>query len=166
MSAPVIAAIVAVVLAIIGIIGIIVPVLPGSITIVIGFLVWAIFAGSWPVWAAFGVGAALLITVMIIGWVLTGRGLRKKQVPNRSVLIGLGVGIVGLFVLPAFGLPIGFAVGLVASEYWRVREFRAALDSSWTAVKALGLGMVIELMCALVATTILAISIFVHFVWL
>ena len=29
-----------------------------------------------------------------------------------------------------------------------------------------GLGMVIELMCAIVATTILAVSIFVHFVWL
>lgn len=165
MSAPVIAAIVAVLLAIIGIVGIIVPVLPGSITIVIGFLVWAIFAGSWPVWVAFVVGAALLVTGMIIGWVLTGRGLRKKQVPSRSVLIGLGAGIVGLFVLPAFGLPIGFAVGLVASEYARVREFRPALDSSWTAVKALGLGMAIELMCALVAVTILAVSIFVHFVW-
>ncbi|PPG39215.1 DUF456 domain-containing protein [Pseudoclavibacter sp. RFBA6] len=166
MNAPVIAAIVAVVLAIVGVIGIIVPVLPGSITIVIGFLVWAIFAGSWPVWVAFGVGAALLITGMIIGWVLTGRGLKKKQVPNRSVLIGLAAGIVGLFVLPAFGLPIGFAAGLVASEYARVREFRAALDSSWTAVKALGLGMLIELMCALVATTILALSIFLHFIWL
>ena len=67
MSAPVIAAIVAVVLAIIGIVGIIVPVLPGSITIVIGFLVWAIFAGSWPVWVAFAIGAVLLITGMIIG---------------------------------------------------------------------------------------------------
>lgn len=32
-------------------------------------------------------------------------------------MIGLVCGVAGLFVLPFLGLPIGFAVGLLASEF-------------------------------------------------
>lgn len=162
----VVAAVVSGLLAVVGIIGIVVPVLPGSILIGVGLLVWAIFGGTVWGWVAFGVGLAFVAAGMVAGWILTGRGLKEKQVPGRSVTIGIVAGIVGLFVLPAFGLPIGFAAGLIGAEYARVRDWKLALDSSWTALKALGIGMLVELFCGLTATMILAMSIAAHFIWL
>lgn len=163
MPADVIAAIIAAVLAIVGVIGIIVPVLPGSITILIGLLVWAIWGGSGWAWAAFVIGGIPLIAGMISGWVLTKRGLDKREIPNWPILVGVGAGIVGMFVLPALGLPIGFVVGLVVAEYVRLKDWRQALDTSWSAVKTLGLGMIIELCCAFFAIAVLSISMLAHF---
>lgn len=162
----IIAAIVSAVLAVVGLTGIVVPVLPGSILIAVGLLVWAIFGGTVWGWVAFAVGALLVAAGMISGWILTGRGLREQQVPSRTVTIAIAAGIVGMFVLPAFGLPIGFALGLVGAEYSRVRDWRKALDSSVATLKALGIGMLIELACGLTATMILAASIAAHFIWL
>ena len=65
----------------------------------------------------------------------------------------------GVFVLPGFGLPIGFAVGLLLAEWWRLRDLRQAASTSWATIKALGVGILVELGCAMLATSILAVSI-------
>ncbi|GGA57689.1 membrane protein [Pseudoclavibacter endophyticus] len=163
MAPDVIAAIVAGILAIVGVLGIILPVLPGSITVLIGLLVWAIWGGSGWAWAAFAIGGVPVLIGMISGWVLAKRGLDKRKIPNWPVLVAAGAGIVGLFVIPLLGLPIGFIVGLVVAEYFRLGDWKQALDTSWVAMKSLGLGMLIELACAFFAFMVLAISILVHF---
>lgn len=163
MAPDVIAAIVAVLLAIVGIIGIVVPVLPGSITILVGLLVWAIWGGSGWAWTAFAIGGVVLVAGMVSGWILTKRGLDKREIPGWPVWVGIAAGIVGMFALPALGLPIGFVVGLVASEFIRLKDWRRALDTSWAAVKTLGLGMLIEFTCACIAIGLLTISMLAHF---
>lgn len=162
----VVGAIVGGLLALIGVAGIIVPVLPGSILIGLGLLGWAVGAGTVWGWATFVVGLVFVLLGMVSGWLLTGRGLKKREIPSRSITIGIVAGIVGIFVLPAFGLPIGFALGLVAAEYARVKDLGKALESSWAALKAMGVGMLVELLCGLTATTILAASIAAHFIWI
>lgn len=163
MTPDVIAAIVAVVLVIIGLVGIVVPVLPGSITILVGLLVWAIWGGSGWSWTAFGVGGIAVLVGMISGWALTKRGLDRRGIPGWPVLVGVGAGIVGFFALPVLGLPIGFVIGLVIAELVRLKDWRAALDTSWTAVKSLGIGMIIELACAFFAVAVLSITMLAHF---
>lgn len=161
----ILAAIAAVVLSIIGLFGIVLPVLPGSITIAVGFLIWAIVSGTVGGWVFFGIAAVLLLIGNISGAVLTGRGLKQREIPTRSVTIAILVGIVGMFVLPAFGLLIGFVVGLVGAEYYRVRDWGDAVDSSLAALKALGIGMLIEMGCALASVLLLAVAIVCHFMW-
>lgn len=161
----VLAAIAAVVLSVVGLCGVVMPVLPGSILIGLGFLIWAIVSGTVGGWIFFGVAAVLLLIGNVSGMVLTGRGLKQREIPTRSVTIAVVTGVVGMFVLPAFGLLIGFVVGLVGAEYYRVRDWREALDSSLAALKALGIGLIIELGCALLAVFLLAAAIASHFLW-
>lgn len=158
MTVEVIAAIAAVVLALAGLVGIIFPVLPGSILVGVGALIWAIWGASGWGWVAFGVAAVLLILGAGSSYLLTGKSLKKSKVPMWPVLAGIALGIVGMFWLPGFGLPIGFAIGLFAAEWIRLRDFRQAALTSWATLKALGLGILIEFGCAMVAVSVLAVS--------
>lgn len=157
-------AVLAVLLAVIGVVGIVVPVLPGSITIVIGLLVWALAAGTAEGWLTFGMGTTLAIGGMVSQYLLTGRNLKRREIPSRSVLVGVIAGIIGIFVLPGLGLIIGFVVGLLASEWFRVRDLKTALSTSWVALKSVGLGMLLELMCGVLALVVLSLGIFGHWV--
>ncbi|MHA6526059.1 DUF456 domain-containing protein [Tessaracoccus sp. G1721] len=159
MTVEVIAAIAAVVLALVGLVGIVFPVLPGSILVGAGALVWAIWGASGWGWVAFGVAAVLLVIGGVSSWLLTGRSLQQREVPKWPIAVGLLLGIVGMFVLPGFGLAVGFAVGLLLAEWYRMRDFRKAAATSWETIKALGLGILIELSCAMLATAVLAVSV-------
>ena len=159
MTVEIVAAVAAVILALVGLVGIVFPVLPGSILVGAGALAWALWgASSWG-WVAFGVAAFLLVVGAASSLLLTGRSLQKRQVPKWPVTVGIVLGIVGMFLLPGFGLPIGFALGLLLAEWYRMRDFRQAVATSWETIKALGLGILVEFGCAMVATSVLAVSI-------
>lgn len=144
MNIDVVVSVITGILVLIGLAGIVVPILPGSITIIVGLLVWAIFIG-WPLgWVVFVIGAALCLAGMVGTYVLTGRVLKREKIPNRSIVIGLVVGVVGMFLVPVVGLPLGFALGLFAAEYLRVGEVPGALKSSWEAIKAAARGILLE----------------------
>lgn len=157
MTAEIIATLVAVVLLAVGCIGIIVPVLPGSITVIIGLIIWAVVVREPEGWVALGVGVPLAIAGLSASWVLTGARMRQRQIPNSSLVYGVVAGVIGMFVIPVVGLFLGFAAGLLLSETYRQRDLRMALDSSWVALKAMGLGIAIELGCALLASAVFVI---------
>jgi uncharacterized protein YqgC (DUF456 family) len=147
----------------VGIAGIVVPVLPGTITIGISLLVWAIVLQSTLGWVVFAIGMVFVAAGMLASLVLTGRRLKQRQVPNWSILAGVLVGVVGMFVIPVVGLFIGFAAGLLLSEYARRRDFGQAVGASWAALKAVGLGMLVELGCAFAAGAVWVIGVLAHF---
>ena len=60
------------------------------------------------------------------------------------MVTGLVFGVVGMFIIPVVGLFVGFAAGLLLSELHRTRDFGTAVASSWAALKATGLGMIVE----------------------
>lgn len=150
-TAEIIATIVAAVLIIIGCLGIILPVLPGSLTALIGLLVWAVVVQSVEGWLVLALGGTLLVAGMSAGLVLTGSRLKRRAIPNRTLLFGVVGGVIGMFVIPVLGLVIGFVAGLLVSETVRNRNLRTAMESSWVALKAAGLGIIVELSCALLA---------------
>lgn len=152
-----------IVLAIVGICGIVVPVLPGSITVAVALLIWAIFGGSPWGWVAFGVGAVLLVVGFASQYVLTGKRLKQRAIPNRSVVVGLVCGVIGLFVIPFVGLPVGFVAGLWLAEFSRVKDAKEATSTSWAALKSVGVGMAVELGCALAAGGLLLASVLTRF---
>lgn len=147
----------------VGIAGVVVPVLPGSILIIVSLLVWALTVASAEGWAVFAIGTVLAGAGLAAGLVLTGRTLKRRQIPGRSVTIGVVLGIVGMFLIPVIGLFVGFAVGLFASEYARQRNGGAALQSSLHALKATGLGILAELALACLAGTTWVIGVWVYF---
>ncbi|MDH5149312.1 DUF456 domain-containing protein [Brevibacterium casei] len=147
----------------VGCIGIVVPVLPGSILIGIGVLIWAFVIGTPTAWIVFAIVARLVIAGMSASFVLTGRQLKAMEVPNRSVALGGVLGIVGFFVIPVLGLPIGFVLGLFLSELGRLHDAKTAWASSWGSIKAIGIGTAIEFILALLAAIAFGVGVLLHF---
>lgn len=152
------------VLIIIGCLGIVIPVLPGSITALIGLIIWAVVVQSVEGWVVLALGGTLLLAGMSASLVLTGTRLKRRAIPNRTLLFGVVGGVIGMFVIPVVGLPVGFVVGLLATETVRNRNFRTALDTSWVALKAAGIGIILELTCALLAACVFIIGAITFFV--
>lgn len=163
MSAAVIAAILCGLAILVGCLGIIVPVLPGSILILIAGLAWAIVAGGPAGWIAFAVIAVFSAAGMTASWVLTGRRLKERAVPNSSILWSAVGAVIGFFVIPVLGLAVGFLAGLYAAEYSRLRDARRAWESSVAAIKALGIGILVEFILAVGSALTFAVSVATHF---
>jgi len=144
----------------VGVAGIVIPVLPGSILIGLSLLAWALWGGAGTTgWVVFGIGLALVLAGMAASAVLTGRKLKQHSVPGRSVVAGLVFGVAGMFLIPVVGLFVGFAAGLLLSELHRTRVWRTAVASSWAALKATGVGMLVEfgLACLAVSTWVIGV---------
>lgn len=164
MTGEIIVTVVAVALMIVGVVGIIVPVLPGSITILIGLVLWALVIQAVEGWVALSLGGTLVIAGMSASFVLTGQRLKRREIPQRSLLFGVVGAVVGIFVIPVVGLPVGFIAGLLASETYRQKNLKSALESSWVAAKAMGLGILVELACALIATSVFVVCALFFFI--
>ncbi|MRH91905.1 DUF456 family protein [Nocardia sp. SYP-A9097] len=135
----------------VGLLGVIVPILPGVVLILAAILVWAIMTGGASAWIVFAVCATLLVISGIIKYTWPGRKLREAGVPNRSLVLGAVLGIIGFFVVPVVGLFLGFVLGVYVSELQRLREQQPAWQSTVHALKGVGLSMLVELFGALLA---------------
>ena len=146
----------------VGVAGTVIPVLPGSILIGASLLAWAIWGGAGSAgWVVFGVGMAFVLAGIAASAVLTGRKLKQHSIPSRSVVIGLVAGVAGMFIIPVVGLFVGFAAGLLLSEFLRTRNFGTATATSWAALKAAGLGMLVEFGLACLAASTWVIGLWV-----
>ena len=163
MTAETIATVVTALLFIVGCVGIVVPVLPGSIVALIGLVIWAVVVQAPEGWVVLALGGTLLIAGLSSSLVLTGSRLKRREIPNRTLLFGVVGAVVGMFVIPVVGLFIGFLVGLLLSETVRNRNLSTALASSWVAAKAMGLGILVELSCALLASLTFIVGAIIFF---
>ncbi|XAS67283.1 DUF456 domain-containing protein [Micrococcaceae bacterium Sec5.7] len=162
MYAPTVVTILCGLAILVGVAGTVIPVLPGSVLIGLSLLAWGIWGGAGTIgWVVFGIGLAFVLAGMAASAVLTGRKLKEHRIPNRSVVMGLVLGVVGMFIIPVVGLFVGFAAGLLLSEFLRTRNFRTALTSSWAALKATGLGMLVEFGLACLAASTWVIGVWV-----
>lgn len=134
----------------VGLVGILVPVLPGSMLVLAAILVWAVEDGSRTAWVVFAVATTLLVLGSVVKYAVPGRRLRAGGVPNRTLLLGGVLGIVGFFVVPVVGLFVGFIGGVYLAESHRLGRDRA-WPSTKHALKAVGLSILIELTAALLA---------------
>ena len=135
----------------VGLAGILIPILPGTILILVALLVWAVELGTGGGWVVFAVAVSLLALGTVVKYIVPGRRMQTAGVPNSTIVIGALVGIVGFFVIPVVGLLVGFVLGVYLAEHRRVGA-AAAWPSTKAALKAVGLGILIELVAALLAT--------------
>lgn len=160
----VIVTIIAAVLMLVAIGGIIFPIIPGSPVALFTMIAWAWILGSSASWSTGIIAAALVLVGMSASLVLTGRTMRRERIPNGPVLFAVLCAVIGLFIIPFLGIFIGFALGLFGAEYYRRRDVQAALKSSIEAMKAMGIGMAIELVCAMIALGVFGVGVLIHFV--
>ncbi|MGZ4438734.1 MAG: DUF456 domain-containing protein [Nocardioidaceae bacterium] len=133
-----------------GLVGVVVPVLPGSALVWSGVALWAWQTSGTAAWAVLGLVTALLAAGAVVKYAVPGRRLRTAGVPATTLLAGALLGIVGFFVVPLVGLPLGFVLGVYLVELRRVGP-----DLAWPATRsalgAAGLSLLIELGAALLA---------------
>lgn len=144
----------------VGLAGILVPVLPGSVLILGALLTWAILVGETSGWVVFAVAAAFLVLGTVVKYAVPGRRMKAAGVPTSTMFIGAVAGIVGFFVIPVVGLPVGFVLGIYGAEFQRVGDTEAR-RTTVAALKAVGLSILIELTAGLFAAAALVVGIVV-----
>jgi len=142
----------------VGLVGIVVPMLPGTLLILGTILVWAIVTADTVGWVVFAVATTILVSGTVVKYALPGRRMKTNGVPTSTLLVGAVAGIVGFFVIPVVGLPVGFAAGVYAAEVQRVGR-DLAWGSTVAALKAVGLSLLIEATAGLLAATALVVGI-------
>jgi uncharacterized protein YqgC (DUF456 family) len=134
----------------VGIVGVVIPVLPGSLLVLGAILVWALDVGEPTGWAVFAVSTTILALGSIVKYVVPGRRLRTSGIPTSTLLLGGVLGVIGFFVIPVVGLVIGFVLGVYLAELSRLGRAEA-WPATVSAIKAVGLAVLIELVACLLA---------------
>jgi uncharacterized protein YqgC (DUF456 family) len=136
----------------VGLVGIVLPVLPGTALVWSGVLGWAVTTGTTAGWSVLAGVTVLLGVGAVAKYALPGRRLTAAGVPRSTLVTGGLLGVVGFFVVPVVGLPLGFVLGVHAAEVRRVGP-AAARGSTRAALGAAGLSLVVELGAGLLAAS-------------
>jgi uncharacterized protein len=141
----------------VGLAGLFIPIFPGLTVMWLATLVYALAqAASEKMatidWVLFGIISLLMVIGNIVDNVIIAKNVREKQVPWSSIILGFLAGIfASLFFTPLIGI-FAAPLGLFAAEYSRLKDQKAALDStkawlsgwgmSLAARMVIGIGMV------------------------
>ncbi|HEX6755952.1 MAG TPA: DUF456 domain-containing protein [Mycobacteriales bacterium] len=132
-----------------GLVGVLLPVLPGLLLIWAAGLWWTVADGGGPVrWTVFAVITGLLAVGTVTKYVLPARSASARGAPLTTLLAGAAGAVVGFFVIPVVGAPIGGVVGIYLAELARLQDSRRAWTSTRAALVAIGIGLLVELTAA------------------
>lgn len=138
----------------IGLVGVLVPVLPGLLLIAAAGLGWAVLADGPGPWVVFGAMIVVLAVGTVAKYVLPGRTLRQAGAPVSTLLLSVLGAVIGFFVIPVIGFLLGAVAGIFLGELRRLNDSRAAGRSTVTTLKAIGIGLAIELLAGVLAVAI------------
>jgi uncharacterized protein YqgC (DUF456 family) len=146
---------------IIGLVGTIAPIIPGLLLIWLGALGYAWLVVGFDVFSP-SVFVLITLVALVAGtsnlW-LAALGAKTTGASWRTLLVGFIGGIAGTFLIPIpiLGTILGYASGLVLSEYVRQGQMRPALRTAFGGMVGWGVSTAVELaggilMILLVAT--------------
>lgn len=138
---------------VLGLLGVVVPVIPGLIVALGGVLVWAVDLGTTTGWIVFAICCALYAAALVLQFLIPGRRMKAAGIATSTLFIGLLVGIVGFFVVPVIGGPLGFVLGIYLVEYAHSRDGQRAWTSTKAALRGVLHSMGIELCAGLLILT-------------
>lgn len=135
-----------------GLLGVLVPGIPGPLIVWAGTVWWALSEKSGAAWAVLIGATAVLLLNQVVKWLLPARNPRAAGAPYRTLFLAGVAGIVGFFVVPVLGCPLGAVGGLYLLERVRLGGHGQAWASTRTVLRATGLSVLVELFaCLLVA---------------
>ena len=132
-----------------GVVGVVVPVLPGLVLAWAAGLVWVWQDGGGPTRVLVGV---LLTALLLVGtaakYVLPARSATGGGAPRATLLLGAMGAVAGFFLIPVVGVVVGGVGAVFLAELHRLRHGGAAWRSTWAVLRAVGLGLLVELVAA------------------
>lgn len=145
----------------VGTVGIVVPVLPGLFVVWGATLVWAFERQDGPGWLVLGLATVAYAVGLVAQYLLPGRRMRSAGVEGWIVAVALAVAVVGFFVVPVVGAPLGFVGAVYLLERIKHREHGAAWRATTQAMRAVALNVGIELATAFAIILTWAVAVYV-----
>ena len=142
---------------ILGLVGIILIVLPGLAIQVGTIAVWAFVDGSRAGWLVFAASVGVAAATMFFKYQRPGRRLKQSGVPGGHLILASLVAVVGFFVIPVVGAPIGFVLTVYVLALAKVGPVEA-WPSTKAALKAVAHSTGIELVGGSVIAIIWAVG--------
>jgi uncharacterized protein len=143
----------------VGVVGVVVPVLPGVLLVLAAVVAWVFERQDEVGWTVLAVVVVVFAVGQVAKYLVPGRRLKQVGVPARTTWAGVGLGIIGFFVVPVIGLVLGFVLGVYLAERARLGAHGAAWPSTVHALKAAGWSMLIELATALIMAATWAVGV-------
>ena len=141
--------IVALVMAV-GVVGTVVPLVPGILLVLAAAIGYGVVEGFGTVGVvAMAVIAALAVAGTVAGVVLPGRAAGRTGASRRSLAIGALGAVVGFFVVPVLGMPLGGAAGVYLGERARTGDRTIAWRSTTATLRAFGTAALLQLAAAI-----------------
>jgi uncharacterized protein YqgC (DUF456 family) len=134
----------------IGFAGIILPVLPGTVLVFVGFLLYGTITGFDSLDLFFFLGQLVLVGLSyLIDFLATALGA-KMYGGSKAAVWGAVLGSLMIFVIGPLGLLVGPLAGAVAGEIVAGEQLRKAMRSGWGTFLGLVGGTLLKLfLCAL-----------------
>jgi hypothetical protein len=104
----------------VGMAGIVLPILPGLALIVGAVLVWALVEATPIAWVVFAICFGLGAAATVIKYLIPGRKLKESGIALSTMLIAMFGAVIGFFVIPVVGAPIGFMAGIYLIQWSRM----------------------------------------------
>ena len=146
----------------VGLVGILVPLLPGTLLVWAAIAVWSFIDDTTTGWVVLGVVTAILGGALLIKYLLPAKRMRAADVSGATLAIGAVFGVIGFFVIPVAGLPLGFVLGVYVAELAHRRDGRRAWAATVHAVKGVALSVGVELAGGLLATAVWAAGVLIQ----
>jgi uncharacterized protein YqgC (DUF456 family) len=141
----------------VGLLGAILPVLPGSILVWLGALLWAWVDGfervGWPTLTIMGL---LMIGASAADIWMSALGARQGGASWQALLAGAALGIVGFVLFSLPGAIVGVLAGILGVESWRQHGLRPALKSGGGLLLGYVLSASVEITLSLIMVAIFA----------
>lgn len=138
-----------------GLVGVAIPVIPGVVVVgaaaIVSTFVLGITASGWLM-----VGTIALITLGGAGasMILPARRGLRGGAERASLGLAFALGLVGFFVVPVIGMPLGALGGLYLGELNRHGDRTAAWAYTLDVLKAYGVGVLVEFGAAILIIAI------------
>src|SRR5262245_52132891 len=134
----------------VGVVGTVLPLVPGLVLVWAAALAYGLIEG----FGTAGTVAFALVTVfavagVVAGWVVPARVAGAAGAARTSILLGVVAAIVGFFVIPIVGLPVGGVAGVYAGELQRTRDGAAAWRATRATLAGFGLAALVQFALAL-----------------
>lgn len=135
---------------VVGALGTVVPLLPGLALVWGAGLVYGLVQGFEAVGiVAFGLMTVLAVAAAVAGYVVPQRRAAGAGASGTSMWLGVVGAVVGFFVVPIVGLPLGGVLGVYVGEHLRTRDARVAWRATRATVVGFGVAALIQFAAAL-----------------
>ncbi|MBU6348105.1 MAG: DUF456 family protein [Actinomycetales bacterium] len=146
----------------IGLIGTLIPVLPGLILMWLAGLVWVILDGPDKThWLLFALMTVFFVVGLALSMYLPAKSVADSAPPKWTLICGSAFAVIGFFLIPVVGAPLGFALGVFLRILIHGREFHLALGITGRTLKALGFSAIVQCMFGIAIATVWALGLII-----